>query len=972
MCALFSLSLMMAQPQQLTFETKGGANASATPEVLATGEHFTFFSAYTNFHGRELWRSDGTPEGTVIVADLAPGSSSSLSSYYGSRYIPSIQGDTLYFIANDRISDSQIWRTDGTKEGTQQLTHISSGTFWSPVAVEDGVFFLLSKSQDEVELWGTDSNDGVVKKLVAGLSGSPTAYRAFAHKGDFYFWLGSRTTSTYDLWRSDGTAEGTLPILQNVIYRFNGFLLNTAFDPFYEYDGALYGIFETEETPRALYRLEGTEVVEVKSIPLTDERSYSTPLFSGTELNDLLYLYLIDPNDHALRIIETDGTTENTREVLSRDNIREYEYPLPSNLVATDGMLYFTYLDDSRQKTILARLDPNTGQLDQLYTIGSSGYYHDVDPNYNNNVRLYNMADDQIMVLVPLGGERGIHVFKDGELRRLDEDVDAYFPGQVRANQFYYRHERDSLIGTELWSYHANDSVVTILKDINKSSVSAFNWMLSIDDQAILKMTDDEQGDQFWSSDGTLSGTRFLLDPNPEKPSSIGTAIPFGNQLLFMSNEGEGPRPWVTSASSTSAQSLLENKLPEGYFFFRGLAVKDEWAYFYRMPTNTEPAAIYLTDGTPAFTFEYYSVPAIEDNGQMVFPRVVRLLPFEGGIAYVQVYSSNWELVIIPNDGQLNAQSVFSSSLIFYLRSDETGKLFFLFEDENRKRTIGCYNPTDGVVSRLDPGIHAWEEVISMSVIEGKLLFFAENEAQGQELWITDGTDGNTSVLDIYEGPQSGLSEQLRYRKVGNTLYFPATDGINGQELWRYDATTNEVEMLADILPGAGSSSPIFVGNNGEWLYFTAYLPETGRELWRTDGTAEGTQLLVDILEGPQSSNPGHIEVLGNALLMSAQTVSDGRQVWRYDLITDVKEQIDPSKSLLVYPNPSSDVIRLKADLGHNVKIEIFNHLGQLVTSRKGLTQAQEIPIHQLTPGAYTIKVLSEGKYSTAKFVKSQ
>ncbi len=47
---------------------------------------------------RELWRTDGTAEGTVLVADISPGSNSSIRSYYWSSSVASLQGDTLYFI----------------------------------------------------------------------------------------------------------------------------------------------------------------------------------------------------------------------------------------------------------------------------------------------------------------------------------------------------------------------------------------------------------------------------------------------------------------------------------------------------------------------------------------------------------------------------------------------------------------------------------------------------------------------------------------------------------------------------------------------------------------------------------------------------------------------------------------------------------------------------------------------------------
>ena len=54
-----------------------------------------------------------------------------------------------------------------------------------------------------------------------------------------------------------------------------------------------------------------------------------------------------------------------------------------------------------------------------------------------------------------------------------------------------------------------------------------------------------------------------------------------------------------------------------------------------------------------------------------------------------------------------------------------------------------------------------------------------------------------------------------------NALYFEATDGNNGHELWKYDGV-NTPSMVADIYPGSGSSIPYgFIVFNND-LYFAA------------------------------------------------------------------------------------------------------------------------------------------------------
>ncbi len=63
-------------------------------------------------------------------------------------------------------------------------------------------------------------------------------------------------------------------------------------------------------------------------------------------------------------------------------------------------------------------------------------------------------------------------------------------------------------------------------------------------------------------------------------------------------------------------------------------------------------------------------------------------------------------------------------------------------------------------------------------------------------------------------------------------LVFPATDPINGAELWRSDGTTSGTVMIHDYSERDGSfpSVPLVFGND---LIFTARSFEYGRELYR-------------------------------------------------------------------------------------------------------------------------------------------
>jgi ELWxxDGT repeat protein len=83
-----------------------------------------FFVADDGVHGRELWVSDGTENGTNMVADINLSGSS--ISYYASVYNTALNG-LVFFPANDGIHGRELWQSDGTTAGTVMVMDINPG-----------------------------------------------------------------------------------------------------------------------------------------------------------------------------------------------------------------------------------------------------------------------------------------------------------------------------------------------------------------------------------------------------------------------------------------------------------------------------------------------------------------------------------------------------------------------------------------------------------------------------------------------------------------------------------------------------------------------------------------------------------------------------------------------------------------------------------------------------------------------------
>ena len=115
-----------------------------------------YFRASDPAHGDELWSTDGTPEGTVLVKDIAPGPLSS-----SPHSLVAWKG-RLWFRARTIAHGMELWTSDGTAKGTRRVQDISEGPSWStprePTVVGDSLYFSANDGEHGRELWVLQSS----------------------------------------------------------------------------------------------------------------------------------------------------------------------------------------------------------------------------------------------------------------------------------------------------------------------------------------------------------------------------------------------------------------------------------------------------------------------------------------------------------------------------------------------------------------------------------------------------------------------------------------------------------------------------------------------------------------------------------------------------------------------------------------------------------------------------------------------
>jgi ELWxxDGT repeat protein len=223
-------------------DNNAGTASSAPSSIVSVGD-WAYFSATNAQAGRELWKTDGTAGGTVRVKDINPGIADS------SPGLLSANGSKVYFVATDAMHGTQVWSSDGTDAGTgiakvivyfpysSDPKNFSSlgglllfkvaGALWRSDGTELGTF-ATGLPSTVVQFWSNagrylllDSSGGSVSLERTDLTASgTTALATFAAVPQLLGWVGDtvyfggRTgAGGNSLWKSDGTVEGTVRVL---------------------------------------------------------------------------------------------------------------------------------------------------------------------------------------------------------------------------------------------------------------------------------------------------------------------------------------------------------------------------------------------------------------------------------------------------------------------------------------------------------------------------------------------------------------------------------------------------------------------------------------------------------------------------------------------------------------------------------------------------------------------------------------
>jgi ELWxxDGT repeat protein len=200
----------------LVKDIRSGAAGSYPANLTALGSTL-FFTAGDAANGNELWKSDGTPTGTVLVKDIYPGPADAIApSGVGAASSLTVMGNAVYFAADDGTRGVELWKSDGTSNGTLLVKDINTTTGSGSDPLEltvmgNRLYFSATNGTSGSELWksdGTSTGTTLVKDIVTGPGGSyPSDLKA---NGGTLFFAATDAAHGTELWKTDGTGANTV------------------------------------------------------------------------------------------------------------------------------------------------------------------------------------------------------------------------------------------------------------------------------------------------------------------------------------------------------------------------------------------------------------------------------------------------------------------------------------------------------------------------------------------------------------------------------------------------------------------------------------------------------------------------------------------------------------------------------------------------------------------------------------------
>jgi ELWxxDGT repeat protein len=738
---------------------------------LASVPGAAYFGA-TDASGWKIWRSDGTPSGTVAITAASPTSvqpfavlGSRVVFLDGAKDVWVAEGTQTKFLtkihtAKEKFfsfatlgsnvyigTESGMWKSDGSPGGTSSL--LSLQVTGRLVLANGRIFFAAVAPDTGGELWvsdGTQPGTHIVADLNPGLESTFFNNTEIMSLGDRVIFTGTNG----ELGVSDGTAQATRVI------RTGSPLAST---PSAVLNGVAFFAFNDGQHGRELWRSDGT--TEGTRLVRDASDFDSAALYALVAGATKIYYYGSDrthPND----LFESDGTEAGTHVVADRPNRK---WRASGETLVTIGDALFFPGDDGETGNEPWVTDGSAAGAHLIANLGAESQGSSAPTNLiDGGARLYFNAtsDDEPGAWVTDGSSGGTRMLVRGE----SADTTP-IPLAVMGNLLYLKQglkllKSDMVMGGQI-----------LVKDFGTGGTGPTLENPVVTNGRLL-LTVYGRDLTLWSTDGTEAGTVQLTRPYDAAPTR---PVSLAGQLYFVNNT----KGTLYATDGTLAGTRLMAQPQDVFSVYTPLCALGGALYFFSAGPDNE----------------------------------TRLWRFSGaaGDATIVARFPGTSTIATPTH-----VAVAGSSLFFTLR--------LLASGEQLWRSDGTQGGT--VMIKEFPAFPA--VLTDLFALGSRIVFGSHDGRGGSEAWVSDGTsDGTRKLGDIRP---TGYGFPAAFVVADGIAYFAGDDPQRGPELWQTDGTPEGTQIVADLVPGAGGSAPAGLTRSGDFLYFAATSIPSGRELW--------------------------------------------------------------------------------------------------------------------------------------------
>lgn len=414
----------------------GTANSNPTEMTAWNGE--VVFAANNGTQGAELWRSDGTPGGTILVRNIRSGSDSSNPAGFHDW------DGVVYFAANNGDDGRELWKTEGSNGDTVMVKNIDDAAGSDPgdfVEHRSLLYFAATTTTHGRELWSTNGTGGGTTRRTdlnaATLSTNPELLTV---AGTTMYFAGTTVATGRELYAVEN--DGDVVLLANINSAADSRIANlTALDSVL--------VFSAEDTSAGNepWKSGGTSGSTSRLANIDPTSSGSNPQ-NFARLGSIV-LFAADDADRGMELWKTNGTSGGTAFV---KNIRpSSDDSNPTGFGASGGVAFFQANDgtNGRELWITDGTGSNTEMVKNINPAGHS------DPEHITSI------GDGIVAFVADDGTNGRELWisdgtAEGTFRvsdigagTADPDIDHLeFSGGI-----LYFAATDTTAGRELWKY---------------------------------------------------------------------------------------------------------------------------------------------------------------------------------------------------------------------------------------------------------------------------------------------------------------------------------------------------------------------------------------------------------------------------------------------------------------------------------------------------------------------------------------